>query len=361
MYKIILFILIILFFNSCGSSGSFSNKKTAYLIDSAISGVEYTCNEISGITGDDGAFDYDNSCKIVFNIGGIVIGEINNEDINKDNKVLPADLFGLARENIKDEKIIKLIQFLQAIDKDNNPDNNIQISEETRKKLKDCFLDFSTSNYEEYEIIEVLDLINKKLISKEEALIHYKKTLQSKFNLDIKENLLEEKLTTAKQIQTNETTSENFEERTVTDKINDYLIEEVFIEKTYEPKIKKNKFPLNKASVELETIKNKETNNHKGFSYANQRDITINISAKDTLYNKQILIYEKMSTVKTPVGDFEKLENLIISTIFDENGELNLTYTLGNHITSIWLVVPYYGLTTQIPIDNNNIKLTVDN
>jgi len=70
MYKIILFILIILFFNSCGSSGSFSNKKTAYLIDSAISGVEYTCNEISGITGDDGAFDYANSCKIVFNIGG---------------------------------------------------------------------------------------------------------------------------------------------------------------------------------------------------------------------------------------------------------------------------------------------------
>lgn len=399
MYRITLFILIILFFNSCGSSGSSSSKKIGYLIDSAVSGVEYTCNDISGITGSNGEFNYDNSCKVTFKIGGIIIGQINTQDINEDNNVLPADLFGLNRENTEDEKIVKLIQFLQTIDRDNNPDNNIEVTEESRKKFKDCFLDFTTTEYEEHEIKDVVNLINKDLISKEEALTHYKKTLQSKFNINIEENVFIEELLVKNNSDSGHTiTHDEKKEEVIIDKTEIIILEEeieksitkieekIVIEETKDKNIdetenviieekiekpiseieeniiieEKIKFQINEVNVNLETIEIKEESIDKGFSYENQRDVTINISTKEILHNKQILIYEKMSILKTPVGDFEKLENIIISTIFDENGELNLTYTLGNHITSIWLVVPYYGLTTEVPINNNNIYLKLN-
>jgi hypothetical protein len=393
MYKIILLTLFILFFCGCGSSGSNSStgSNTGYLIDAPISGVEYTCDDISGITGTNGEFNYNNTCNIVFKIGGILIGEIDTSNINEDKNVLPADLIGVNRDNIEDEKVLKLIQFLQTIDDDDNPDNNIQITKEVREKLKDCFLDFTTSANEEHDIIQVVKLVDKNLISKEKALIHYKKTLESKFNIEIiktkneeydLENQKETKNTSNLIIETiidkkiDDLTEETINNE-VKDESNNYIkiiVEEEYTDvttinkkisdelKVIEEPLEETKSHFNNIEVNFETEDTEEENKEdKGFSYENQRDVKVNISTKENLHNKQVLIYEKITIVKTPVGDFEKLENIIISTIFDENGELNLTYTLGNHITSIWLVVPFYGLTLEVPITNNNIYLTLDN
>lgn len=93
MYRIILFIFIVIFFNSCGSN---NENKTGYFIDAPVSGIEYTCGSQQGFTGENGEFIYNSSCKVIFTVGGIVLGEINGEDINTDSNVLPSDKIGRA-------------------------------------------------------------------------------------------------------------------------------------------------------------------------------------------------------------------------------------------------------------------------
>lgn len=394
MFKIILFIFISLFISSCGSSNNsnLTNKKTAYFIDSAISGVEYTCDDIKGITAFNGEFTYNNSCEIVFTVGGILLGKINSTDINEDKNVLPADLFGLMRENTQDQRLVRLIQFLQTIDNDNNPYNSIEITQDLRDKLKYHFLDFSNASINDNDILALIQVINKKLVSKEKALKHYKKTLRSKFDLtldindeindifeektEVKNSLLEEVL--SKKMQKIPAKTEEEKEVLSVD-IQEFIQEKVVQKQqplpkdiTQEERVQEQEIIQEEERDEIikpsirDVIVNLESNNikeqeEKGFSYNNQRDVRINITTKELLYNKEIVIYEKNTVYKTPVGNTEKLENRIVATVFDEKGELNLTYTLGNHIQSVWIVIPYYRLRLEVSISNNNINLNIEN
>jgi len=408
MLNIVLFIFITLFISSCGTSNNNPlNKQTAYLIDSAISGAEYTCDNIKGITSFNGEFTYNNSCEIIFTVGGVLIGQISSEDINEDKNVLPADLFGLNRENTQDERLVKLIQFLQSIDNDNNPYNNIEITQDLRNKLKYHFLDFTNTSMNEDEIFGLIQDINKKLVSKEKALEHYKKTLSSKFDIilevkdevndifeektEVKDSLFEEvknksseeeEVLSKKIIETPDVNKETKEEKEIlsvqtqeqefiqkqvvqiqqsikNDLIQEQVIQEkeVIQEEETDEKIKQR---ITDVIVNLES-KNIKEQEEKGFSYNNQRDVTINITTKEILYNKEIIIYEKNTVYKTPVGNTEKLENKIVATVFDEKGELNLTYTLGNHIQSVWIVIPYFRLRVEVSISNNTIDLDIEN
>ena len=64
--------------------------------------------------------------------------------------------------------------------------------------------------------------------------------------------------------------------------------------------------------------------------------------------------------ITTPVGEIENLENKILSTVFNKEGKLVIKYTFANQITSIWMVVPYYGILMEIPIVNNRIYITLN-
>lgn len=48
-------------FTGCGggSTPPADTTQTAYFIDSAVSGVDYTCGTLTGVTGSDGSFTYD--------------------------------------------------------------------------------------------------------------------------------------------------------------------------------------------------------------------------------------------------------------------------------------------------------------
>ena len=208
-------------------------------------------------------------------------------------------MFDLDRNNVSNEKLITLIQFLQTLDEDNNPDNNIQISKDVQESFKNYFLDFKQDSNLEDEIKNILVDIKKDLVTKDNALKHYKKTLEKKFNI---------------QLITNPTVEEEIIE----------VPEVVQVEE------------------ESEVIEEEILN---GFSYETQSEVEIEIfTNKDNLSNKQILIYEKMSVSSTPVGDIEQLETLIISTIFNSDSELKISHTLGNHINNVWISIPYYGL-----------------
>ena len=299
MYKIILIFVLSLFFKACGGGGSSSSNttyKTAYLVDSAISGVEYTCDEIKGITGSSGEFNYNDECNITFKIGGILLGQIDGSSINTtDNTVFPADILQIARTNTNNQKTINLIQFLQSIDEDSNPNNNIVITEELRQIFKNNTLDFTKDTNSNKDVEKLVFKANKQFVSKENALKHYENVLKNKYGIDIYKN---------------------------------------------------------------EIVETKSENN--GFSYENQRDVSINILAESSTINKQILLYEKLDLVSTPVGELEKFNNLIISTVLNSKGELNITQTLGNHIQSIWLVIPYYHIKTELSIINNNIYFNIN-
>jgi len=467
MYQIILLAIISIIISGCGSSSStnensnnINTNKVGYFIDSAVSGVEYECGSLSGITGKNGEFNYNNSCIVIFKLGGILLGKINGEDINNDNNVLPADLIGVQRDNTSNEKVIKLIQFLQTIDNDDNPNNNISIEEKTRKAFKECVLDFSKDETHTDEIQEVITLINKQLVSKESALKHYEEVLESRFDIVIQKNdpIIKEVIITDEEEKSDDKVVEIIpeiipiikpieeiirevvvindlspdekvveelpkeelpieKEEIVLDEVNpikeelvindlspdekvveelpkeelpiekeeivldevDPIKEELVIndlspnEKVVEELPKEEELPIEEevtpieenviqkvVSIDIESSNIEEENETTGFSYENQRDVKIFISSKESLSNKQVLLYEDVEIVSTPVGDLETYKNKIISTVFNINGELNLTYTLGNHITSIWLVIPFYNINMEVPIQNNHVYLTLN-
>jgi len=428
MYQIILLAIISIIISGCGSSSStnensnnINTNKVGYFIDSAVSGVEYECGSLSGITGKNGEFNYNNSCIVIFKLGGILLGKINGEDINNDNNVLPADLIGVQRDNTSNEKVIKLIQFLQTIDNDDNPNNNISIEEKTRKAFKECVLDFSKDETHTDEIQEVITLINKQLVSKESALKHYEEVLESRFDIVIQKNdpIIKEVIITDEEEKSDDKVVEIIpeiipiikpieeiirevvvindlspdekvveelpkeelpieKEEIVLDEV-DPIKEELVIndlspnEKVVEELPKEEELPIEEevtpieenviqkvVSIDIESSNIEEENETTGFSYENQRDVKIFISSKESLSNKQVLLYEDVEIVSTPVGDLETYKNKIISTVFNINGELNLTYTLGNHITSIWLVIPFYNINMEVPIQNNHVYLTLN-
>ena len=410
MYKILIVLVMTILFSGCGGGGGSSDtsNKTAYLIDSAISGVEYTCGDISGVTGENGEFTYNNNCKVTFKLGGIVLGNIDGSSINDDNSVLPADLLGLDRENTSDTKIINLIQFLQSIDDDNNPDNNIVITDKTIQAFKDCTLDFRKESDHLEEIKEVIVLINKELVTKENALKHYEGILSKRFGIDIEkkkltieneasnidiknvvvvnEEIIEKKAVLLdKRIQEDENLIvvekvlikeivivnkkeelDVIEEEIIIKEVvqekeeiivnNDVIVEKMIIKEVVIIDEKEKELVEKVVIIEDEILEDEE----KGFSYNNQRDVQINIQGIASQIDKQVLLYENLKIVSTPVGDLETFENLIISTIFDNDGNFKVKQTLGNHIQSIWLVIPYYRIQIEVPIVNNNIYFKID-
>lgn len=101
------------------------------------------------------------------------------------------------------------------------------------------------------------------------------------------------------------------------------------------------------------------TNQLSGFSYENQREINIFINANSSAFNRQVLFYEGVTTISTPVGDLEQLENLLLTKVFNNLGEITVKHTLGNHITSLWMNIPYYGITVEVPVTNNHVYITL--
>ena len=286
MKKILFIALISIFLANCGSSGGSNNESVtstsplqyAFFVDSAVEGISYTCNDITGLTEESGKFYYKDSCDIVFKIGDLVIGEINAKSINKDKYVLASEILKIKRENTRHKRVIELIQLLQSLDEDNNPYNNISITSKTHNAFKKEILYFKNYSIHDNKISSIILSLNKKITTRSGALKHYERNLADKFNIKINENY--------------------------------------------------------------------------NFNYANQKVVKIVISTDAILVNKQILLYENQNIISLSVGMYEKLDNKIISTVFNKDGKLEISHTFANHVKDIWIVVPYYALRQRISISN---------
>ena len=118
---------------ACGGGGGDSRSpayRTGYFIDSAVGGIEYNSGTVSGVTGSDGSFQYQEGQPVTFKIGSMTLGSLTVSN----GRVFPVDLVsGATDEN--NPNVTLIAQVLQSLDSDGDPSNGITISESTRKAI----------------------------------------------------------------------------------------------------------------------------------------------------------------------------------------------------------------------------------
>ena len=117
---------------ACGGGGGSSTPatQTAYFIDSAVGGLQYTSGSLSGVTGADGSFQYQAGQPVTFKIGNLTLGSVTPGSKN----IYPVDLVSGATDQI-DANVTLISQVLQTLDDDGDPSNGITLSSSTQKTL----------------------------------------------------------------------------------------------------------------------------------------------------------------------------------------------------------------------------------
>ena len=187
--KVIILLILLLFVGCGGGGGSSSNNTTntqnitGILLDSAINGVEYSCDTITDITDINGKFTCPINSTVTFSIGGINLGSIKVDSTI--SYMTPAKLYGLENDNIFDIRVLNFIQLVQSLDSDNNVTNGIDINITVRDNLVGSSLDISNINTTQNDLNATLHLVEKDLISKNKALEHYTDTLTNTLNITL--------------------------------------------------------------------------------------------------------------------------------------------------------------------------------
>ncbi len=132
-------IIASMFLVGCGgSSSSNSDKKVGYFIDSAVKGLTYhTTSGYDGVTDSKGEFYYKEGDKVEFRVGKVIVGEATPRE---DGLVTPNELTN------DETKMVLILQTLQALDDDGNPENGITIPKEVINELQNISKDVKLSD-----------------------------------------------------------------------------------------------------------------------------------------------------------------------------------------------------------------------
>jgi hypothetical protein len=156
--NLFLFLSIVVFswmLTACGGGGANNNNdddgdpdtdggtksiNTAYLIDSAIEGIQYKSGGLEGYTDINGMFKYENNNSVKFFIGdeasGIPLGSANvkTDPYNDKKKIITLfDLAGTQDEN--NQKVVNMGKLLQSLDTDKDVSNGITIDDRTKESI----------------------------------------------------------------------------------------------------------------------------------------------------------------------------------------------------------------------------------
>ena len=113
---------------STGSPPSFS----AYLVDTAVEGVEYSGPTGNGVTGEGGVF-LASEGEFEFSIGATDLGRVSLNSEWENNEVTPSDLVGV----VSPDAAITIARIMQGLDADANLQNGISISQGAREHPED--------------------------------------------------------------------------------------------------------------------------------------------------------------------------------------------------------------------------------
>ena len=134
----------------CGSDSSSSNSgetttvtaKQGVLIDSVLIGVDYEGPTYSGVTDENGHFDYLEGEIVTFSIGDLAIGSSTGKDY-----VTPLDLVPGATD-VTDPTVTNICKLLQVLDEDGDLSNGIHITDAIKDIVSDADLDFDADTDE---------------------------------------------------------------------------------------------------------------------------------------------------------------------------------------------------------------------
>ena len=146
------------------------NSGTGYYIDSAVSGVEYSCGSQNGKTGSDGNFTFEKGKDCIFSLGSMKLREVNADTLKDKIKILEDNLV--------------VATLLQTLDSDGDPDNDgIVISENILAELREKNIITLPVNQDEvaaiYEAIKNVDGYQGSLKTEEEAQAHLERVQYS--------------------------------------------------------------------------------------------------------------------------------------------------------------------------------------
>lgn len=194
MYLIFTIVLIFIL-QGCGGGGGGGNSKTEVykvtgtLLDSAISGVTYSCSGTTGLTNNLGQFTCPANSEVSFSIGGLLLGTrvLNSRP---SQYITPATILGLAEDNITDQRLINFVRLVQSLDDNNNPYDGINITSNVRSILEGESLNIYNSSLVEDDLITLLSSVSKTIVSTNDALTHYKDTLVITLNIALNDDPL---------------------------------------------------------------------------------------------------------------------------------------------------------------------------
>ena len=140
-----IFLGLIFIFNGCSGSGSNTttskllNPFTGAMVDSSVSGLNYTCSSgNSGVTNALGEFTCESGDTVRFSLGSIDLGEVPMQEF-----ITPFTLFADSQE-----AALNLAQLLQTLDIDNDLSNGIVINTQLLETLG-TNIDFRSTSFDE--------------------------------------------------------------------------------------------------------------------------------------------------------------------------------------------------------------------
>lgn len=182
--------LMMFFSFGCSSENEdYVSVREGRFLDSPVEGLAYICGGQTGVTDKNGTFFYEKGKDITFKIGNIVLGSVPTvlnlppgEEAPEIITFSPRNLVPEAESN-RDPQVTNILQFLQTLDEDYNPDNGIFLSESVRGEAEkySAEVDFSLSPDEFEASIQpiIADLLNeeRELVSRIRAQNHFMRTL----------------------------------------------------------------------------------------------------------------------------------------------------------------------------------------
>jgi hypothetical protein len=138
------FVLVVLcsLLVACGGGGGGGGSTgvatgTGVFVDSPVEGLKYVSGTVTGVTDQNGTYEYEVGLTVKFYVGDILVGETTPKAI-----LTPKDLVPGA--NVDDPTVLKIARFLMSLDADDNPSNGIVIPSSVDNNCKGKSIDFAT-------------------------------------------------------------------------------------------------------------------------------------------------------------------------------------------------------------------------
>lgn len=187
-----MFTIFLVALTGCGGGNNSSSPTvtiapevfTGVFTDSPVNNLSFRTTTQSGRTNTAGEFQYQAGETVEFSIGGIILGAAPASA-----ELSPLNLAGVttlneAVANSTEHEVINRILFLQSLDRDQNPDNGIDL-EGLDAALTSETLDFSDPEFLQGRYLQIINNNNGYFQSQRNALNHLLETLQQTVTVEL--------------------------------------------------------------------------------------------------------------------------------------------------------------------------------